>query len=400
MEEMSKDNEQVLLECGAEKKEFDSELTETNERTQELNREFEEDPHLEGTIAELQTDPELMAGEEKLMSHINEDLTTEASPLKDQLKGHNAELVVSTSSFPETDNPRVEELIVENNRLEKKFEELSKSTRELLERNELEMEWLKRDCESLCGMVLDENRVLEEKRSELAKEKEEQGGVIESLQGEIASLRDEKSLLSLRLDMTTEFSRDISENCLQNYWRVLDLENQSLEMHAVLSAVMIAYGEAALQLNKIKKETNTLLNDSHQIRGEKEALNQELMTRISRYNELEEKLLLTREQSASMDEKLTVYFQNQNLDAVTEKNSQHATMAKESRSELTDTVKRMDVHSKPTSRSVNEKPKPNAVSETRKPNQNPKSKGVQEIRKPAPKNVTGKGKPIPTKNRF
>jgi len=49
---------------------------------------------------------------------------------------------------------------------------------------------------------------------------------------------------------------------------------------------------------------------------------------------------------------------------------------------------------------VNENPKPNIVNEIRKPNQNPKSKGVQENRKSTPKNVSGKGKPISTKNRL
>jgi hypothetical protein len=68
-------------------------------------------------------------------------------------------------------------------------------------------------------------------------------------------------------------------------------------------------------------------------------LDQELTTQTSRYNELEGTFLLMREQSASMDEKIIVYFQNQNLDVVTEKSqvsdiqSQHATMEKESRSE-------------------------------------------------------------------
>jgi hypothetical protein len=49
---------------------------------------------------------------------------------------------------------------------------------------------------------------------------------------------------------------------------------------------------------------------------------------------------------------------------------------------------------------VNENPKTNIVNEIRKPNQNPKSKVVQENRKPTPKNVSGKGKPISTKNQL
>jgi hypothetical protein len=41
--------------------------------------------------------------------------------------------------------------------------------------------------------------------------------------------------------------------------------------------------------------------------------------------------------------------------------SHHLTMEKERKSELADIVKRMDVHSKETSRSMNENPKPNVM---------------------------------------
>jgi hypothetical protein len=45
--------------------------------------------------------------------------TTEASPLKDQLKGNNFELVDNTSIFHETNNLRAEEFIIENDMLKK-----------------------------------------------------------------------------------------------------------------------------------------------------------------------------------------------------------------------------------------------------------------------------------------
>jgi len=45
--------------------------------------------------------------------------TTEASPLKDQLKRNNFELVDNTSIFHETNNLRVKEFIIENDMLKK-----------------------------------------------------------------------------------------------------------------------------------------------------------------------------------------------------------------------------------------------------------------------------------------
>jgi chromosome segregation ATPase len=83
-------------------------------------------------------------------------------------------------------------------------------TRKLLEKNVQEMAHHNRECESLHGMVIE----FVDKCSGLAKEKEEQGRTIKSLQGDIASLRDEKSFPSLRLDVTTEMSREISTNHL------------------------------------------------------------------------------------------------------------------------------------------------------------------------------------------
>jgi hypothetical protein len=54
---------------------------------------------------------------------------------------------------------------------------------------------------------------------------------------------------------------------------VLEREDQSLEMHAELVATMMEYSEETVQLNKIRKYTNKLLNYSQQIQGEEEALN-------------------------------------------------------------------------------------------------------------------------------
>jgi len=73
-------------------------------------------------------------------------------------------------------------------------------------------------------------------------------------------------------------------------------------MHAELAATMIAHGEEMVQLNKIKRLKNTLLNGSKQIWGENEAFNQEAMLQISRNNALEGKLPLTRKQFASKEE--------------------------------------------------------------------------------------------------
>ena len=73
-------------------------------------------------------------------------------------------------------------------------------------------------------------------------------------------------------------------------------------MHAELAATMIAHGEEMVQLNKIKRLKNTLLNGSQQIWGEKEAFNQESMLQISRNNALEGKLLLIKNQSTSKEE--------------------------------------------------------------------------------------------------
>ena len=73
-----------------------------------------------------------------------------------------------------------------------------------------------------------EYKELEEKHRGLLNEKEKKVKIIESLQREIASIRSDKSLISKNLDEPTKMFREISDKCLQNYHKVLELEGQSL----------------------------------------------------------------------------------------------------------------------------------------------------------------------------
>ena len=118
---------------------------------------------------------------------------------------------------------------------------------------------------------------LDEKHGRLLNEKEEQRMIIESLQREVASLRSEKSLISKNLDETTQMSQEISDKCLQNYHKVLELEGQSLGLQTELAEAKSAYDEVNVELKNIRADTNEIPNNARRFQREEETLDEKLM---------------------------------------------------------------------------------------------------------------------------
>jgi DNA repair exonuclease SbcCD ATPase subunit len=204
--------------------------------------------------------------------------------------------VDSTRGLLETQNQRLEESIVENGKLNKQVEELSKSIVELQETHVKlvqEKEEQKMKFESLHAEVAKKYRQVEEKHLESLKENEKQENMIESLQAEIASLQSEKILLLQSLKEATTRSAEISKKCLKSYHRMLELENQSFGLHTELVATKLECDEVTIQLNKIKEDMK-ISKDSCQIQEEKESLHEKLMLQLSRNKALEEELRSTK----------------------------------------------------------------------------------------------------------
>lgn len=205
----------------------------------------------------------------------------------------------------ETQNQRVEESIVENGRLNKKVEELSKRIVELQaahiklgqEKEEQRMAF-----ESLHAEVAKKYRQVEEKHFELLKDNEEQGKMFKSLQGENASLVSEKTFLLQSLKEETKRSEEISKKYLKSDQRALDLESQSLGLHTELAATKLKCDGLTTQLNKIEEDVKKLSNDTVQIQEEKESLHEKLLLEISRNKALEEELLSTKSSLEEMKE--------------------------------------------------------------------------------------------------
>ena len=106
---------------------------------------------------------------------------------------------------------------------------------------------------SLHAEGVNKYKELEEKYRVLLNEKEEQGKIIESMQREIASLRNEKSLISKNLVENTKMSQEISDKRLQNYNKVLELEGQSLGLQTELAEAKSAYDEVNVELKNMSR---------------------------------------------------------------------------------------------------------------------------------------------------
>ena len=188
----------LLLQCRAEKNELESELTETKERIRELLQKSELDRHVwdaekrtsEDTLAELQAKIQLMARENNILSHINEDLSTQVLSLKDQLKIYNARLVCleegnqMLKAKSACNAERLEAMSTQKETMENEIKRLRRQVNEAVNQHPYI---------SLHAEGVNKYKELEEKYRVLLNEKEEQGKIIESMQREIASLRNEKS---------------------------------------------------------------------------------------------------------------------------------------------------------------------------------------------------------------
>jgi chromosome segregation ATPase len=205
----------------------------------------------------------------------------------------------------EMQNQRVEDFLVENARLQKQLEEKEEQRTEF---------------ESFRAELSKKYEDLEEKHLELLKENGEREKMILSLQRDNTSLGNEKSLFLQNLHEETKRSQEISEKCLKSDQRVLYLESQSLELQRELASAKSAYDKVALQLNMIKEDLNKLSNDSHQIKEEKEALDQKLMLQFSINKELEEELVSAKSSFEELKESASKG--EQQIDVVVEKDSQ------------------------------------------------------------------------------
>lgn len=166
-----------------------------------------------------------------------------------------------------------------------------------------EKEEQKMKFESLHAEVARKYRQAEENHLESLKENEKQGNIIESLQAENAALHNEKSLLLQSLKEATTRSAEISKKCLNNYQRMLGLENQSFGFHTELVSTKLKCDEVTIQLNKIKEDKKKS-NDSCQIQEEIESysLHEKLVVELSRNKALEEELSSTKSSLEEMKE--------------------------------------------------------------------------------------------------
>ena len=147
----------------------------------------------------------------KQHSHVIQQSKLENNSLKQQNEILEKE-VRSTSCLLEIKDKSIHERRVENAKLSNQVEELSKT---IVKLQKASANVVKREFESLHTESVNKYKVIEEKRSELLKEKEEPAKTSNSLPRKINSLIDKKSSLSRDLKGATKRHEDFPEKCIQ-----------------------------------------------------------------------------------------------------------------------------------------------------------------------------------------
>ena len=72
-------------------------------------------------------------------------------------------------------------------------------------------------------------------------------------------------------------SQEISDKCLQNYHKVLELEGQSLGLQTELAEAKSAYDEVNVELKNIRADTNEIPNNARRFQREEDTLDEKLV---------------------------------------------------------------------------------------------------------------------------
>jgi chromosome segregation ATPase len=294
--------------------ESESELNDSREETQDLCRKIKEDQHLwdaeknnlEGTIGELKTKIDLMASENLSVSWKNGELSTEVESLKSLLnesKGVTQELhekIEEGRNLWDAEKKNLEgtvaELKIKLDLMASERVSLSQKNGELSTKAEslkVQLNELQSKFNGSKGRTLELCREIEKDRCVWDAEKNNLEGSVAELKTKLHLIDGERELLSQK---NTELSTEV----------------QSLKTELV--AAKLAYGEATVNLNKVKKE--------------KEASDEKLMLQLSRNNVLEEELLSTKssfeemKESASKGEQQIANLQSQLVAVAEEKDGQ------------------------------------------------------------------------------
>ena len=149
----------------------------------------------------------------KQHSHVIQQSKLENNSLKQQNEILQKE-VRSTSCLLEIRDKSIDKRIVENAKLSNQVEELSKTIVGLQKTN---ANVVQEKDESLHTESVKKYKVIDsEKHCELFKRREEQAKTINSVRGEINSLKDKKSPLSRDLKGATKKHEDLPEKCVQS----------------------------------------------------------------------------------------------------------------------------------------------------------------------------------------
>jgi chromosome segregation ATPase len=272
---------------------LESELNDSKKRTQELLQKSEDDQHLwdvkktnlEGILAALQTERDLMAKERRSLTQKNRELSIEVEFLKYQVnegvKQHSdliqqykvaehslrqqnetlQEEVNSTKCLLEKQNQRFAESTVENGRLNEQVEELSKKLGELHETNVklvLEKDGQRMEFESLHAETAKKFKELEE---ESLKQNEEHGKMIESFHEDLMLQSSRNKALEEELFSTKSCLEEIKESTAKGEVQIANLRSQLLDVEEEKDAQLSDIQRQLLAMAEEKKSQLASLQD-------------------------------------------------------------------------------------------------------------------------------------------
>jgi chromosome segregation ATPase len=219
-EDMSIQNESVLLQYRAEKVELESGLNESKARCQELLQKMVEDRHLwdsekrnfESNVAELQTRLDSMATENGLLNHQIGELSTEVVSLKAQLNESNAAAaqlederssLVNEKMFLDKEN---NSLLIEMDRIKLVSEENQVTLQTKVDELETTLDSVKKDLDTYTETIMEKERNvvdLQYKFSEIAETKklleEKNSSLLSDVKQRTVILEEEKAHLRLKI---------------------------------------------------------------------------------------------------------------------------------------------------------------------------------------------------------